>query len=120
MRRTLGLAIAAGLALLLWASAARAQAYGPLGNGPATGRYLNEGVGYMPTPPVSIYATDMLPESLSHPWVMVPRYSTLAPSLRFGDPFSPYGYYTRYAYYATGPYPAVTRPYVRFDKHWHD
>ena len=74
----------------------------------------------MTTLPVSIYATDMLPASLSHPWVIVPRYSTSAASLRFGDPWSPYGIYTRYAYYRTGPYPAVIRPYVRFDQHPHD
>ncbi len=113
MRQTLGPVLAAGL-FLVSSPAARAQV------APAAVRPLTDATGHVAPLPVSIYAAETLPASLSHPWLIVPRYSTAAPALRFGDPFSPYGVYSRYAYYRTGPFPGVIRPYVRFDKGWHD
>ena len=65
----------------------------------------------------------MLPPTSTYPWVMVPRFSTAATDaagIGYGNRFSPYGIYSRYPYYATGPFPAVARPPARFEKdHWH-
>ncbi len=66
-------------------SAARAQGT------PVAGPYIPQasGVSRLPT---SIYATDMLPASLSHPWVIVPRFSTAATGRPYGYQFSPTGF----------------------------
>ncbi len=113
MRQILGPVIVAGLLLLLSATASQAQSVpvGPI--------VMNNGFMGSSALPPSIYAAQQLPESLSHPWVMVPRYATAATlesNLDYGFRTSPYGVYSRFAYWSTGPYPAMPRPYARFEQ----
>jgi hypothetical protein len=66
----------------------------------------------------------MLPPSPSHPWVIVPgngfeKYAI--PGLGYGYRTSPYGDYSRQSYFATGPFPALPRPFLRYENdHWHN
>jgi hypothetical protein len=99
MRLVLGPAVAAALlALLAPAPEARAQV--------------------MPDIPPAPYAGEMLPASPSHPWVMVPRqgipFYTVS-GLSYGYRTSPYGDYSRFAYYRTGPFPALPRASLRHE-----
>jgi hypothetical protein len=102
----------AAVMLVISATAAHAQVV------PGEGIVLSEGVGIAPVLPPSVYAASMLPPTATYPWVMVPRFSTAATDaagIGYGDRFSPYGIYSRYPFYATGPFPAVARPPARFD-----
>ena len=114
-----GLALAAA-AWLLTSSAAFAQGLDAPNAATIVTLTPTQGASVAPDLYPATYAAEMLPDSLSHPWVIMPRFGTMwvgGPNLRYGYRTSPYGEYSRYAYYATGPYVGLPRPYIRAEGH---
>jgi hypothetical protein len=125
--RLLVVAALAALPLAFVPSSARAQYFGPAPAGvPAevasgAGVVLND----LPGAPLTLrptpYASFMLPESPTHPWVILTRSyaQNYGAGLSYGHRYSPYGDYSRWAYFRTGPSPALRRPYVSYEvDHW--
>jgi hypothetical protein len=115
MRHVVGASVVSAL-LLVSAPAARAQY--PTGFPAVGGSVVYDAPVVAPTLPPAPFASYMLPHSLSHPWAIVPGYGFpryAAPGLGYGYRTSPNGDYSRYSYFATGPFPGLPRPYVKYD-----
>ncbi len=121
MRPPIGPAIAAAaLAWLLTSSSAVAQAIDAPNTPVVVTLAPTVGPSVAPELNPAFYAAEMLPASPSHPWAIMPRFGTMwvgGPNLRWGSRTSPYGEYSRFAFYATGPYVGLPRPYVRAESH---